>query len=98
MREPQNFGGAVKDAERNDLNLFFEIDSEFLDSAELWEMKSQKIGIFIGPEGGWSPEELSMIKRKAQENKNFKLAGLGKLTLRAETAAVVSAWLICHRN
>lgn len=96
LREAVNFGEALESAKGNDLNLFFEMDSPFLDPAELREMKTKRIGIFIGPEGGWSPEELDIMSKKAGETQNFKLRGLGKLTLRAETAAVAASWFIAQ--
>lgn len=43
------------------------------------------ISLFVGPEGGWSEKELEMFK-----NVNAKIFSLGKLTLRAETAAIVA--------
>lgn len=94
LRGAVKFSEALENSKQNDLNLFFEMDSQLLDPAELREMKSKKIGIFIGPEGGWSPEELTTIAETAKENKNFKLRGLGNLTLRAETAAVVASWFV----
>jgi len=49
-----------------------------------------KIGIFIGPEGGWSDQELQLFR-----DKNIPLVSLGSQILRAETAAVaVSALLL----
>ncbi len=42
----------------------------------------------VGPEGGWSPGELRMIAERA------KAAALGRLILRAETAAIVAAGTI----
>lgn len=44
---------------------------------------------FIGPEGGWSGDELSRFAEK-----NVSLASLGRQTLRAETAAVAAAALL----
>ena len=44
--------------------------------------------LWIGPEGGWTPEELE--KAKAQK---FSVASLGKNILRAETAAIVASFL-----
>ncbi len=44
--------------------------------------------IFIGPEGGWTENELTLAK----EN-NFHIKNLGPLTLRAETAAIVACFL-----
>jgi 16S rRNA (uracil1498-N3)-methyltransferase len=41
------------------------------------------LSIFIGPEGGWSEKELEIFKQKGA-----KIYSLGKLILRAETAAV----------
>lgn len=41
------------------------------------------IGLWIGPEGGWSVDEI-----KSAENLGFHFVVLGSLTLRAETAAV----------
>jgi 16S rRNA (uracil1498-N3)-methyltransferase len=52
------------------------------------EHSHQTLGIWIGPEGGWTEEEV----QKAEEN-GFKIGSLGILTLRAETAAVIGAYL-----
>lgn len=52
----------------------------------------KKIGIkyiFIGPEGGWSDKEIGFF-----EEKNLHFINFGKNTLRAETAAIVSSFLI----
>ena len=48
----------------------------------------QNINIWIGPEGGWTEEEIKKAK-----NKNFKIMSLGNLTLRGETAAIISTYL-----
>lgn len=45
-----------------------------------------KIALFIGPEGGWSIQELQTFK-----NESVKICTFGAAILRAETAAVVSA-------
>ncbi|MCR4311475.1 MAG: RsmE family RNA methyltransferase, partial [Candidatus Taylorbacteria bacterium] len=48
------------------------------------------LGVLIGPEGGWSEQELALIKEK-----NIPLVSLGTQILRAETAAIaVSALLL----
>lgn len=53
-------------------------------------LKEVKMAVFIGPEGGWTEEEIS----EAKEN-GFKSVSLGRLSLRAETAAIVaSAFLV----
>lgn len=41
------------------------------------------LGVYIGPEGGWSPRELEMFSEK-----NIPILSVGEFTLRAETAAL----------
>ncbi len=45
---------------------------------------SENIALFIGPEGGWSDEEIKMF-----EEAGIKPISLGQFVLRAETAAIV---------
>jgi 16S rRNA (uracil1498-N3)-methyltransferase len=47
--------------------------------------------IFIGPEGGWTEKEIEKAK-----SLNFKIASLGGLTLRAETAAIVASYFVSN--
>lgn len=49
--------------------------------------KANKIALFIGPEGGWSPEELKL----AQEQ-GILLRTFGKLVYRVETAAIIASY------
>ncbi|MFA6325444.1 MAG: RsmE family RNA methyltransferase [Candidatus Paceibacterota bacterium] len=51
--------------------------------------KNAQINIWIGPEGGWTPKEIEKAK-----DLNFKIANLGTLTLRGETAAIIATYLI----
>ena len=46
---------------------------------------TKSIGIFIGPEGGWSEDEEKLFK-----SKNITPISLGKNVLRAETAGIVA--------
>jgi len=56
--------------------------------SELKNIKTNsQIGIWVGPEGGWSEEELEEIN-----DFKFKIVSLGENILRAETAAVVGVW------
>lgn len=48
---------------------------------------NKKIYILIGPEGGWTPRERELFKKY-----KLKIVSFGKNTLRAETAAIVSAF------
>jgi len=50
---------------------------------------AKRIGIFIGPEGGWSEREVDLFKQNS-----IPLVSLGEATLRAETAAVVASALL----
>ncbi len=60
----------------------------------VWEPSAQKfdkndmntiVSMYIGPEGGWTPEELEMF-----EQKGMKVRSLGSQILRAETAVVAA--------
>lgn len=83
------FKEALAHAEENDSNLFFEIHASRFEQRKLAVDVGRRVGIWIGPEGGWDEEEVKL----AQE-KNFQIVSLGKLTLRAETAAIVASYLV----
>ncbi len=51
--------------------------------------REEKIGVFIGPEGGWSARELELFQQK-----KIPVYSLGLSTLRAETAAVAVTALL----
>ena len=51
--------------------------------------KEKILGIFIGPEGGWSDRELELFKEK-----RFKILSLGNQILKAETAAIAVSSLL----
>lgn len=46
------------------------------------------VTIFVGPEGGWTPEEVAAAKASG-----CSIVSLGTTTLRAETAAVVASYV-----
>ena len=58
-----------------------EIDNNFKS-----EINSKTVHIFIGPEGGYSDEEIEEVKALG-----IKTVSLGKRILRAETAAIFAA-------
>ncbi len=63
--------------------ILFDISGSLL---EAWPTGSTSI--YIGPEGGFTEEELSLVKEH-----NITIASLGNLTLRGETAAIVASYL-----
>jgi len=84
--EPISFENALKTINENDVNILF----DGLGKESLFEKHyaNSVCNIFIGPEGGWTEEEI-----KKAHNANFKIMNLGNLTLRGETAAIISSYL-----
>ena len=89
LHDVLNMEEAIKNAAQNKINLIFDKSGD--DFKKLNNGLFNDIGIFIGPEGGWSEDERKLFK----EN-HFKIINLGKLTLRAETAAIVASYLIVN--
>ena len=83
IKEPISFAGALEDSKENEANFIFHTESK-----EKFSTDKKQIGIFIGPEGGWTDQEI-----EAAKTNNIKIASLGNLTLRAETAAIVGTFL-----
>lgn len=92
LRESVNFDDAVVQAKAKagQLNLFFHPTAELTisDIIRVGLGVCVNIGVFVGPEGGWSEAELQLAKKK-----NFKIVSLGQLILRAETAAIIASYL-----
>jgi 16S rRNA (uracil1498-N3)-methyltransferase len=91
LHDPINLEEAISNVSKEDSNLLLDSSGESSDDLKLL-LPSGKIGIWIGPEGGWTGEELDSAGKSG-----FKIVSLGKLTLRAETAAIVSTYLAVHR-
>jgi 16S rRNA (uracil1498-N3)-methyltransferase len=107
ISEPITFEKSLELFGKNECNLFFDGSGELFyktpwerDGASTRNFSAEKypcvlennsprpINIFIGPEGGWTLGEVEKAK-----NLNFKIASLGPLTLRGETAAIVATYL-----
>jgi len=70
-----------------DIKLFFD---ELGDKVKEKNFIKKSIALFIGPEGGWAPEEIENAKKAG-----CQIVSLGKTILRAETAATVAVfWTI----
>lgn len=82
--EPMDFKNAIKLAKSNDVNIFY--DSTGKENLKV-NSKAKKIGVFVGPEGGWSEKEISMARVA-----RFEAASFGKLIYRAETAAMIAVY------
>jgi 16S rRNA (uracil1498-N3)-methyltransferase len=87
LREPLRYADALDDAANgNAANVIFALGAAPYAPAP--SAPGTRIGVFIGPEGGWEPEEVA-----AAQERGFLVAGLGARTLRAETAAAVATYL-----
>lgn len=86
------FRDAVLQCEKSDLNIIFHEKEEEKTIGKFILENQKKIGdvnninVFIGPEGGFSSEEIAFA-----EKSGFEVVSLGKRVLRAETAAVISS-------
>lgn len=86
LHKLKTFEQAIDDSKNNDLNLFFDIQGD--DIKNLNGVDSKRIGVFVGPEGGWDDQEIKLAKENG-----FNAVSLGKLTLRGETAAIIASYL-----
>jgi 16S rRNA (uracil1498-N3)-methyltransferase len=82
------FKEALSDAARQDLNVIFEIGQPLFSQSAITASGAKRVGVFVGPEGGWTDEEVVAAK-----DKGFLVAGLGRRVLRGETAATVAVFL-----
>lgn len=88
---------SMSSEEKDAVNLIFHEESDYycdrLSCAFLQHFKDvKKINIFIGPEGGFSDEEVELAKKGG-----FYVLSLGDLVLRSETAAIVSSFFLINK-
>lgn len=81
ISEPMEFGAAVMRAGKSGILLHNAPDLEALEAYA----RDDEVGLFVGPEGGWSAAEL----RSASEA-GMSVAQLGPYRLRSETAGIVA--------
>lgn len=82
------FSESIKQAKENNVNLFFAPGGKDFVPNQTIDNKAQKVGLFIGPEGGWSDGEILIAKEKS-----FQIVGIGKNFLRGETVSIVVSFL-----
>jgi 16S rRNA (uracil1498-N3)-methyltransferase len=92
INKPVTFSDMIKNSSLFDLKITFWENAAFPIS-ELNQRKKniKKIGILIGPEGGFSKEEATLA-----ENAGFTICSLGPRILRSETASITACSLIQH--
>ena len=83
-----DFDGALTHAHRNDANLFLDPSGKPLTTLG---KGNRKVGIFIGPEGGWDDGEIRLAGEYG-----LRMITLGPLILRAPVAAAVGTYLVLH--
>ncbi len=92
---PEYFKKAINNISSDNLNIIFHEKSEELDFIDFLFKKSKtlkdvdKINLFIGPEGGFSEEEIDIATKRG-----FFVVSLGKRVLRSETASILSSGAI----
>lgn len=87
LREPVKFEDAVREAREIYGNLFFNKTGHDIKNGP-FATSPKSFAVWVGPEGGWTEGEIRIVKEAG-----FKIASLGKLTLRAETAAIVASYV-----
>lgn len=89
IRVRMPLAAAIDLASANRRNVFFEVGGPAFDPREFIDERSGEVGVFVGPEGGWDPEEIA-----AARGGGLTIATLGPRTLRAETAAAVATYML----
>lgn len=87
IHEPLKISEALEqDKNSKKIALNIEAQTNFLDATE---SSDESISIYIGPEGGWTDNDLQTLKESG-----CKISSLGQQTLRVETAAIAAASLL----
>ncbi len=89
IREPEQFTDSLHSTKSFDRGCICDLSGE--SAQKVFTGPIQTVGIWIGPEGGFSAEEIAQAKAAGLQAVN-----LGQLTLRAETAAIIATYLATH--
>lgn len=85
ISKPMSFEEAIKNASEAGSNFLFDSSGEVFQEVSF----GGEVSAFIGPEGGWTEKEMALAR-----SNGFSIVSLGKLTFRAETAAIVASYLL----
>lgn len=85
LHDPMELADALKHAQSCADRFFFDVSG----SNQAVSQGTTSASIFIGPEGGWDPDEVQMAR-----DAGCAIVSLGSLTLRAETAAIVASYMV----
>lgn len=85
VEEPRPFADV---AARPGLKVFFDAD----EPPSMWPATAGAVTLFVGPEGGWSGEELELARTSG-----CVFERIGPRRLRAETAAIVACTVVAAR-
>lgn len=85
IEQPQRFADVIARAGNK---LFFDADQD----ASPWPPSLEAVTVFIGPEGGWSDDEIHSAR-----SHGCAFARMGPRRLRAETAAIVACAIVEER-
>lgn len=89
LEEPLAYKDACVHADANDVNVFCDLgEGEGVMDVLRRIQSASTVGLFIGPEGGWTSEEREEAERRA-----WTVTSFGSRTLRGETAAIVAAFI-----
>ncbi len=95
LNPPAELNQALKSLQANTLNLIAQPDTATPRIKEILRRKTSlkytTINLFTGPEGGFTPDEISLAKQY-----NATVVSLGKRILRTETASVVAAAIVLY--
>ncbi len=84
-----SFKQSLKQSEDQEIRYFFDFHTPKFLSESIHDLSS--VAAFIGPEGGWHKTE-----RALAEKAGCIPVSLGETTLRAETAGIIAAFLLCQ--
>jgi len=95
LEHPVKFAGCLAEVKSQDLCLIASTSASKTGLRQVMAPRAQgqvrSVGVFIGPEGGFHPDELTSARAAGVHD-----FGLGKRTLRTETAALVVSALVLY--